>query len=315
VGLDATAIATRLMGDSITTNMFMLGLAVQKGLVPLSLESIEEAIRMNGTQVASTLQVFNWGRLAAHDPAKLKVYLARCGVVENSEPVSQTLEQLIESRVKHLTAYQNAAWAQRYQEFVNRVRIAETRAVPGSELIVTTAVARYLSKLMSYKDEFEVARLYTNGDFIRRLQQQFDGDFKLHFHMAPPGIARPRKPGAEPRKIEIGSWMFQMLKLTAKFKGLRGGLFDPFGKTAERRMERRLIVEYRELIESMLPRLDANLQRQIEKIAELPEMVKGYGHVKEGNVELYEKEKQRLLTQLDAKPEPVRLITPVATAG
>lgn len=315
VGLDATAIATRLMGDSITTNMFMLGLAVQKGLVPLSLESIEEAIRMNGTQVASTLQVFNWGRLAAHDPAKLKVYLARCGVVENSEPVSQTLEQLIESRVKHLTAYQNAVWAQRYQEFVNRVRIAETRAVPGSELIVTTAVARYLSKLMSYKDEFEVARLYTNGDFIRRLQQQFDGDFKLHFHMAPPGIARPRKPGAEPRKIEIGSWMFQMLKLTAKFKGLRGGLFDPFGKTAERRMERRLIVEYRELIESMLPRLDANLQRQIEKIAELPEMVKGYGHVKEGNVELYEKEKQRLLTQLDAKPEPVRLITPVATAG
>jgi indolepyruvate ferredoxin oxidoreductase len=315
VGLNATDIATRLMGDSITTNMFMLGLAVQKGLVPLSLGSIEEAIRMNGTQVTNTLQVFNWGRLAAHDPAKLKDYLARCGSEETTEPVTQTLEQLIESRVKHLTAYQNKAWAKRYLDFVNRVRTAEMKAVPGNELITTAAVARYLSKLMSYKDEYEVARLYTNGDFIRRLHQQFDGDFKLHFHMAPPLISRPRKPGGEPRKIEIGSWMFKMLKLTAKVRGLRGSVLDPFGKTAERRMERRLIVEYREMIESLLPRLNANTQRQIEQFAQLPEMVKGYGHIKDANVELYEKEKQRLRNQLDAKPEPVRMIIPVATAG
>ena len=315
VGLDATDIATRLMGDSITTNMFMLGVAVQKGLVPISLESIEEAIRLNGTQVASTLQVFNWGRLAAHDQNQLNEYLSRCGAAETAEPISQTLDQLIESRVKHLTAYQSKAWAQRYLDFVNRVRATETKAAPGTELVVTTAVARYLSKLMSYKDEYEVARLYTNGDFIRRLQQQFDGDYKLHFHMAPPLLARPRKPGGEPRKIEIGSWMFQMLKLTAKLKKLRGGLLDPFGRTAERRMERRLIREYRELIESLLPRLNTQTQEPIEQIAALPEMIKGYGHIKEGNVAQYEKEKQRLLTQLDAKPEPVRLITPVASIG
>ncbi|MDT3671258.1 MAG: indolepyruvate ferredoxin oxidoreductase family protein [Aromatoleum sp.] len=313
-GLNGTSIATRLMGDSITTNMFMFGVAVQKGLVPLSIEAIEEAIRLNGSQVASTLQVFNWGRLAAHDPQKLQQYLARCGAADTSEPVSQTLDQLIASRVKHLTAYQNAAWAQRYAEFVDKVGTAERKAVPNGELTVTTAVARYLGKLMSYKDEYEVARLYTNGDFERRLKQQFDGDFKLHFHMAPPLLARPRKPGGEPQKMEIGGWMYKALKIVAKFKGLRGGVLDPFGKTAERRMERRLIEEYRTLIDSLLPRLTADNQQQIADIAALPEIVKGYGHIKDGNVALYEKEAKRLVADLDNKAAPARVIKLTAAA-
>jgi indolepyruvate ferredoxin oxidoreductase len=298
--LPATSIATRLMGDSITTNMFMLGFAVQKGLVPLSVGALEEAIRMNGSQVKSTLQVFNWGRLAAHDPAKLEEYLEKCGVEDTAEPVSQTLDALIARRVKHLTAYQNAAWAKEYSDFVAQVRAVEIKAAPGTELKVTAAVARYLAKLMSYKDEYEVARLYTNGEFITRLKQQFEGDFKLAFNMAPPLLSRPRKPGGEPQKIAVGGWMFSVLKVMAKMKGLRGGALDLFGKTAERKMERALIGEYRELVLGVLPKLSAATQGTVQKIAELPEMIRGYGPVKDRNVAQYRVEREKLLAELNA---------------
>ena len=301
-GFNATSMATRLMGDSITTNMFMLGYAVQKGLVPLSIASLEEAIKLNGSQVKSTLQVFNWGRLAQADPAKLQEFLGRLGVQETSEPLSETLDQLIDRRVTHLTDYQSRAWADRYLEFVNKVRSAESSAVNGGDLPVTEAVARYLSKLMSYKDEYEVARLYTNGAFMDRLKQQFDGDFKIKFHMSPPVIMKPTKPGGEPRKIELGGWMLPVFRVMAKMKGLRGGALDVFGYNKERKMERRLIDEYRELIESVLPRLNGGNLDTVVKIAELPEMVRGYGVIKDRNVEQYEAEKARLLGELDFVP-------------
>ena len=303
IGMPATSIATRLMGDSITTNMFMLGFAVQNGLVPLSVEAIEEAIRLNGSQVKSTLQVFNWGRLAASDPAKLEAFLKRCGVQDTAEPLSRSLDELIERRVKHLTAYQDAAWAAKYRKLVETVRSAESRAVGGGDLKVTSSVARYLSKLMSYKDEYEVARLYTNGDFVARLRQQFEGDFKLEFNLAPPFLAKADKPGGEPRKIAIGGWMFQAMKLLARMKALRGGAFDLFGRTAERRMERRLIGEYELLIIGLLPMLTLANQAMIEKLAALPELVRGYGPIKDRNVELYEAEKARLLGELATAPK------------
>lgn len=299
-GIDATQIATKLMGDSITTNMFMLGYAVQKGFVPLGIAAIEEAIKLNGSQVKSTLQVFNWGRLAAHDPALLQDYIARTGIHSTQEPLSQDIDSLLARRIRHLTDYQNAAYAQDYADVVARVRAAETAAGLGGDLKVTTAVARYLSKLMTYKDEYEVARLYSAPEFRERLEQSFEGDYKLKVQLAPPLLARPAKPGGEPRKIEFGPWIFTGFKLLAKMKSLRGGLFDIFGKTAERRMERRLIADYRALIESLLPRLSPGTQAQIAAIAELPEMVKGYGPVKDANVALYEAEIGKLLAALDA---------------
>ncbi|HEX5806388.1 MAG TPA: indolepyruvate ferredoxin oxidoreductase family protein, partial [Macromonas sp.] len=302
-GMNATAMATRLMGDSITTNMFMLGVAVQKGLVPLSIESIEEAIRLNGSQVKATMQVFNWGRLAAHNPTLLQSFLDRAGAGPVEEPVSQTLDELIERRVKHLTAYQNAAWAQQYRDFVARVRQAEQGA-GHSELKVTRAVAFHLAKLMSYKDEYEVARMYSDPAFLDRLQHQFEGDYKLHFHLAPPILSKPRQPGGEPRKMEFGPWMFKAFKVLAKFKGLRGSALDVFGYTEERRMERRLIAEYRAMVEGLIQRLNGSNQAEIEKIAALPEMVKGYGPIKDKNVVLYEAEKNRLLAELDAPAAP-----------
>ena len=314
-GLPATTIATKLMGDSITTNMFMLGVAVQKGLVPLSIESIEEAIRLNGSQVKATLQVFNWGRLAAHDPAQLQTFLDRAGAGPASEPVSTSLDELITRRVAHLTSYQNAAWAQQYRALVEQVRQAEQRAGCG-ELKVTKAVAFYLAKLMSYKDEYEVARLYSDPAFMDRLQHQFEGDYQLHFHLAPPILSKPAKPGGEPRKIEFGPWMFKAFKVLARLKGLRGGAFDVFGRTAERRMERRLMADYRALIERLLPRLTPATQVTIEKLAALPEMVKGYGPIKERNVALYEVEQQRLLAELDAPAAaPAARVIPVTAVA
>ncbi|MCG2840904.1 indolepyruvate ferredoxin oxidoreductase family protein [Sandaracinobacter sp. RS1-74] len=299
-GISATHIATKLMGDSITTNMFMLGYAVQKGFVPLSISSIEEAIKLNGSQVKSTLQVFNWGRLAAHDPALLQQYIARTGIHSTEEPLSQDLEGLIARRVVHLTDYQNASYARQYSDFVEKVRAAETAAGLGGNLLVTQAVARYLSKLMSYKDEYEVARLYSGPAFRDRLSQSFEGDYKLRVQLAPPVLARPAKPGGEPKKIEFGPWIFSAFRLMAGMKGLRGGMFDIFGKTAERRMERRLIEEYRNIVEQQLPRLNPGTQQAIADIAALPEMVKGYGPIKEANVVKYEAEMQRHLAALDA---------------
>lgn len=299
-GIDAAEIATELMGDSIYSNMFMLGFAVQQGLLPLSVASIEEAIRMNGVQVKASLQVFNWGRLAAHDRGKVESYLSRTGVHAVGEPLSQDLDSLLARRIRHLTGWQDAAWAGQYADFVAKVRDAETAAGLAGAPKVTEAVARYLSKLMSYKDEYEVARLYTAPEFRERLEQSFEGDYKIRVQLAPPLIARPRKSGGEPQKIEFGRWVFRLFGLLAKLKGLRGGFFDVFGKTAERRMERRLIGEYRDLIESLLPRLGPANQAQIAAIAALPEMIRGYGHIKEENVALYEAEKSRLLAALDA---------------
>lgn len=299
-GISATAIATELMGDSITTNMFMFGYAVQKGFVPLSLPAIEEAIRLNGSQVKSTLQVFNWGRLAAHDRARLDAFLARTGVHEIGEPLSQGLDALVAQRIRHLTAWQDAAWGQDFADFVARVRAAETAAGLGGNLKVTETVARFLAKLMSYKDEYEVARLYSAPEFRERLEQAFEGDYKLRVHLAPPLLSRPRKPGAEPQKIEFGPWVFGLFGVLAKLKGLRGGFFDVFGRTAERRMERRLIGEYKAMIEALLPRLTPANQAQIAAIAALPDMVKGYGPIKDANVALYEAEKARLIAALDA---------------
>jgi indolepyruvate ferredoxin oxidoreductase len=300
-GFNATRMATRLMGDSITTNMFMLGFATQKGLIPLSISAIEEAIKLNGSQVKSTLQVFNWGRLAAHDPDMLADYVSRTGVQDVTEPLSTSLDDVIARRVAHLTAYQNAAWADQYLDFVEEVRGHEQRLVPGGELKVTEQVARFLSKLMSYKDEYEVARLYTDGRFIERLRQQFEGDFKLNFHMSPPILMKPNKPGGEPRKIAIGGWMFNMLKVMARMKGLRGGALDVFGYNRERRMERALIGEYRDLVLRALTELSPDTQDKVAAIAALPDMVKGYGPIKERNVEAYHRERDRLMAELSVR--------------
>ena len=296
----ATSSAVRLMGDSIATNVFMLGYAIQKGLMPISVQAVEQAIGLNGVAIDQNLHALNWGRLAAQDPKRFGELLARsAGEQAGEEPISETLDQLVARRIRHLTDYQDAGYARTYADYVDKVRQLESARVPGST-VITNAVAFSLAKLMSYKDEYEVARLYTSGDFLRRLRQQFDGDYKLNFHLSPP-ILNPRdKATGKPRKVSFGPWMFSAFRLLARLKRLRGTPLDVFGYTGERRMERRLIEDYRRTIDGVLPVLNAENAELVAKIAALPDVIRGYGHVKEENLRKYEQELAALLASFDS---------------
>ena len=290
--LDATRIATRLLGDAIASNLFVLGYAYQQGLVPVSGAAVERAIELNGIAVEMNREAFRWGRRAARDlNAVERLALQRDEGLEPTVPA--TLDEFVERRAADLAAYQNAAWGSRYRALVERVREAE-RALGAGEALAG-AVARYLYKLMAYKDEYEVARLYTDGAFRDRLAAAFEGDLRLTFHLAPPVLARRDPVTGEPRKRTFGPWMWRALGLVAKLRFLRGTPFDPFGRTAERRMERRLIEEYFETVEELLAGLRAeNLGLAVE-IASIPEAIRGYGHVKARAVEEAEREKAALL--------------------
>ncbi len=295
----ATTAAVRMIGDSIATNVLMLGYAIQKGLMPIGLDAIEQAIRLNGVAIEQNLHALNWGRLAAHDPKRFEELVAKAaGEIVVEEPIAKSLDDVVARRMTHLTKYQDESYAQQYKGFVEKVKAAEQSRLPGSTA-VTEAVAWYLSKLMSYKDEYEVARLYTNGDFLKRLRQQFDGDYKLNFHLAPP-IMNPRdKATGQSRKVAFGPWMMSGFKLLAKLKGLRGTKLDVFGYNPERRLERQLIEDYRQTIDSVLPVLNADNASLVAKIAALPEMIKGYGHVKDRNLQEYKTELAKLLASFD----------------
>ena len=267
----------QLLGDSIYTNPLMLGYAWQQGKVPLSLAALMRAIELNGVQVENNKAAFEWGRRAAAEPKEVKA-LVRTGQVIELVKRSTNLDDMIAKRVEFLTDYQNAAYAEQYKRFVDTVRAKEADLVfsrtatrpdasrPSTKL--TEAVARYLFKLMAYKDEYEVARLHSDSRFLDKVAAQFEGkmgrDFQLAYHLAPPAIARRNDKG-ELQKQQFGPWMLSAFRMLAKLKGLRGTAFDPFGRTEERRTERALIVEYREAIEEVLRTLGpANLALAIE---------------------------------------------------
>jgi len=277
--IDATRLATALLGDSIAANLFTLGYAWQRGLIPLSAGAIEHAIEINGVAVKMNRQAFLWGRRAAHD---LKAVEAIIGRSAEAPQMRETLDEMIERRARFLEGYQNADWAQSYRMFVDRVRKAENEKAPGKDDLAQ-AVAQSLFKLMSYKDEYEVARLYTDGSFERALRQKFAGDFRLNFHLAPPLFAARDPETGELRKKAYGPWMMSAFGLLAKFRGLRGTRLDPFGVTAERRRERALIDGYRATIEEVLKGLGAANRALAVEIAEIPLSVRGFGRVKERN--------------------------------
>src|SRR2546423_3204010 len=250
--LDATKLATGLMGDSIATNLFMVGFAYQRGLIPLSEAAIVRAIELNGAAIESNKESFKWGRLAAADPERV-LAAAIPRQKPESQRLSTSLDEMIARRGSFLTDYQDGAYAKRYTDFLDKVRTAETARLPGKSAL-TEAVARYYFKLLAIKDEYEVARLYTDGDFARRVAAQFEGNYKLNFHLAPPLSNKPDPVTGEAKKSVYGPWMMSAFRLLAKMKGLRGTAFDIFGRSAERRMERQLITDYEALIEELLPR-------------------------------------------------------------
>ncbi len=354
--VDATQLATALMGDAIATNLFMLGYAWQQGLVPLSFESLMRAIELNGAAIDMNKTAFAWGRLAAID---LPAVIEAAGIVRNAPTVaertphalpllaptaneghesglspqgatfeedelrhvpahasdtvvalplddarlSRSLDELVARRVEFLTEYQDATYAKRYSDFVAHVRRAEEAQAPGSSDL-SEAVARYFFKLMAYKDEYEVARLYTSDVFLRRIEQQFEGDYTLSFHLAPPLFAK-RNANGELVKREYGPWVMRAYRLLAKMKHLRGGPFDVFGRTVERRMERRLIAEYEATIGGLLDALDGGNVGLAAEIASIPEHIRGFGHVKEAHLA---KAKAREAELLAEWKNPLRIV-------
>ena len=275
----ATRLANALSGDAIATNLLMVGFAYQQGLLPVSAAAIEQAIAINRVAVAMNQSAFRWGRRAALDLAAVE---AEAAPARPGAPPSQTLDQLIERRVAHLAAYQDAAYAARYRRLVERVRAADS-ALGRSAL--SEAVARYHAKLMAYKDEYEVARLYTEGDFMAEVARRFEGQPKISVYLAPPLLARRDPATGQLEKRAYGPWVLHAFRLLAGMKGLRGRWLDPFGHTSERRTERRLITDYERVIGELLAGLSADNYGLAVEIAGIPEQIRGYGHVKQRHLE------------------------------
>ena len=294
----AAELATGLMGDSIATNMFMLGYAYQKGWVPLSGSAIVRAIQLNGIAVEFNVASFTWGRRAAVDLERVRRAATPAEVIPIGEHFSRNLEELVERRVELLTGYQDAAYAARYRAFVDKVRKAESEKLGSTKL--AEAVARYYAKLMAYKDEYEVARLYASGDFAKRIAGMFEGSYKTYFYLAPPLIAKPDARTGEPKKMRFGPWVMTLFKVLARMKGLRGGALDVFGRTEERRTERALIGEYEKTIEALLPALSAQNHSLAVQIASVPEEIRGYGHIKLKSIDAARARTDQLLARYRA---------------
>ncbi len=293
--IDATAIASALMGDSIATNAFMLGLAFQKGAIPLSLEALLRAIEINGAAIEMNKQAFSWGRLAARDLPRVRSAIQFRTRAATS---TRTLDESIAYRAQFLSEYQSKAYAGRYLATVGKVRSAEDRAATGSGEL-TDAVVRNLFKLMAYKDEYEVARLYTDGTFAKNLAERFEGGVRVRFHLAAPLLARRDKVTGHLQKKEYGDWVIPVFRVLARFKFLRGTVLDPFGYTAERKTERKLIEDYEVMIDRHIATLQGGQIPLITRLARIPEMIRGYGHIKEQSIGKAKLERARLEADLE----------------
>ncbi|MCX4166137.1 MULTISPECIES: indolepyruvate ferredoxin oxidoreductase family protein [Paraburkholderia] len=292
--VDANRFALALLGDAIYTNPFMLGYAWQRGWIPLTHESLIRAIELNAVQVDKNRAAFEWGRRTAHDPAGVSKLANLQGRSEEATDTASSkiislhtpkaLDTLIDKRVQYLTAYQNDAYAARYRKLVDEVRAAETSLDSiDSQLPLTEAVAKNLHKLMAYKDEYEVARLYADPAFVEKLKANFEGDWKLKLYLAPPAFSKKDSHGHLVKK-QYGPWVFSAMRVLAKFKFLRGTGLDVFGKTEERRTERALIGEYEALVRELVGSLSPQKRALAIELASLPDGIRGYGHVKENNL-------------------------------
>jgi indolepyruvate ferredoxin oxidoreductase len=303
--VDASRLATALLGQSIGANMFMLGYAYQNGALPVSAEAIEQAIEMNGQAVAMNLAAFRFGRRAAADPAAIDALVKPAPeAARDSLRISESFDEMVTRRVDFLTKYQNAAYAARYKDWVEQMKVAEAAKAPG-ECALSETVARYLFKLMAYKDEYEVARLYSDTHFVNQVMGSFDGDLKLEFHLAPPLLARKDKVTGEPRKMSFGPWMLSAFGMLAKFRFLRGTPLDIFGYSAERRTERRLIADYEAMLGEIIANLSPANHATAVALAAIPEKIRGYGHVKARHLAAAKAEEATLLDQFRSGGAPV----------
>ncbi|MDT7839007.1 indolepyruvate ferredoxin oxidoreductase family protein [Aquabacterium sp. OR-4] len=303
---DAQALAEEFLGDTLTSNILALGYAWQRGLVPVGLAALTRAIELNAVAVPANLAALALGRLAAADPGALQALREADAATPQPSDADATFEQLLQHGINQLTAWQNAAWAQRYAATLQRVAAAERALLPqggDATLPLARTAARSLARLMSYKDEYEVARLYTDGSLQRRLREQFDGDLRLAFHMAPPLLSRSRS-GEPPRKLTLGAWLLPAMRLLAHGRHLRGTALDLFGRTDERRLERALIGQFEARLAELAAGLSVRQQALATQIAAVPLAMRGFGHVKLANVALARAREAELLHRLDPQRHP-----------
>jgi len=301
--VNASRLATALLGQTLGANMFLLGYAYQIGALPLSAAAVERALELNGEAVAMNVAAFRWGRRAALDLDGVEKLVAPTAP-DPALKLSQSFDEMVARRVAFLTDYQNAAYGARYRVSVDRARAAEAERAPG-KCGLAEAVARYLFKLMAYKDEYEIARLYSDPAFVRQVRDTFDGEsLRLHVHLSPPLLAPTDKAG-RPRKIEFGPWMFGVFRVLAKLKGLRGTALDLFGYTQERRTERKLIADYEAMLTEVLGKLTADNHHVAVGLAAIPEKIRGFGHIKTRNLAAAKADEAALLEQFRAGPAPL----------
>ncbi len=292
--VDATRIARGILGDAIASNLFLVGYAFQKGLLPLSAAAIEKAIEINGVAVELNRAAFLWGRRTAHDRTLVERILDRGR--KPAPRAERDLDTLVEDLCRRLEAYQNAAYAARFRRRIEQLRRVERKRLPGSEQL-SRAAAHSLFRLMAYKDEYEVARLLSEPAFEERLRRRFESWERLEFHLAPPLFASRDPVTGHLRKSRYGPWIRPFFRLLARMRGLRGTPFDPFAHTRERRRERRLIAEYEQLLDEIERRLDAGNHALAVELASLPAMIRGFGHVKEAAIRRYEERLPGLLAR------------------
>ncbi len=297
---DAHSAATRLLGDAIYANMMILGFAWQRGLVPVTAEAMLRAIELNGAAVDANKRAFAWGRLAAQEP---DLVAAEAELKPQAKPI-ETLDEAITRRADFLTAYQNSAYAERYRTLVERVRAAESAKTPGFNSLAG-AVARNYFKLLAYKDEYEVARLYTDGSFGAAIEKEFEGKLSLEFHLAPPILNKPDPVTGRPKKRKFGPWAMSLFKLLAAMKGLRGTHFDFFGHSEDRKTERRLIAEYEALVDELTAGLTPANHALSVALAGIPDQIRGYGPVKAASVVTAKAKEAELMARYKAPVEAV----------
>src|SRR5262245_16362035 len=303
--VDAARLATALLGQSIGANMFLVGYAYQIGALPLSATAIEHALELNGEAVAMNIAAFRWGRRAAADLKAVEANVPRPEAIDPARKLSESFEEMVERRVAFLTDYQDVDYAARYRTLVDKVKAAESARAPGRSGLAE-AVARYLFKLMAYKDEYEVARLYVEPSFERQVRNELGGEHLRYLvHLAPPLLARKDKITGIPRKITFGPWIFGVFRVLAKLKFLRGTMLDPFGYTAERRTERALIRDYETLLGEVLAKLTPENHHIAVGLAAIPEKIRGFGHVKMRNLKTAKADESALLEQFRASPAPL----------
>ena len=296
--INSSQAVDELLGESMASNIFLAGFAFQKGLIPISSNAIYEAIHLNGISIKENEKAFNLGRLKAHAPQLVQFK-------PETKKILSNLDEIIQDRSSYLSEYQNQYLAAQYQSRIERF-------AKHNKPELTKALAINYCKVLAYKDEYEVARLYSDPEFKQSLAQQFEGDYKLTFHLSPPVIAPIDKHSGLPRKITFGAWMLPAFNLLAKLKILRGTSLDPFGYTQDRKTERQLILRYENIIDQCEKWISEDNHQIALELLELPQKIRGYGYIKHENARLAQIEEEHLLTRLKSQAEPVKIMDPHA---